>query len=272
MTLAWIKVAAAAVVLAVGLAGALLPWGSRRLRPSDRVLAVGETFAGGVLGGAGLIHLLGDGIASFRAADPGLSYPVAQVLAGGGFLLVLLIEGVIVADRPVLGHAAHGTAHAHHEIGSPGRSGAAASAVILLIVLAVHSVILGIALGAQQSMRAALVVFLAIIAHKGVAGFALGVSFQRSGQSRRQTLPAVSFFAAMTPLGILIGTAVSALLSSHAGTLFEAVFDSVGAGTFIYIASLDITRTEFDDPADRWQKWVSAAAGFAVMAVLAIWL
>ena len=76
----------------------------------------------------------------------------------------------------------------------------------------------------------------------------------------------------MTPAGIVAGTAVSPLLSTHAGLLFEAVFDSVGAGTFIYIAALDITRTEFDTPEDRWPKWVCATAGFAAMAVLAIWL
>ncbi len=272
MSLAWIKVCAALLVLAVGLAGAVLPWGSRLLRPTDRMLALGDTFAGGVLGGAGLIHLLGGGIAAFRAAEPHLAYPVAQVLAGAGFLLVLLIEGVIVADRPVPGHRGHGSAPARHEVGSSPPKIVPPYAFILLIVLAVHSVILGVALGAQQSLRSVTIVLLAIIAHKGVAGFALGVSYQRSGQSRTRALPSIALFAAMTPAGILAGTAVSALLSTHAGLLFEAVFDSVGAGTFIYIAALDITRTEFDTPEDRWPKWVCATAGFAAMAVLAIWL
>jgi hypothetical protein len=86
------------------------------------------------------------------------------------------------------------------------------------------------------------------------AGFAPGVSYQRSGQSRARALPSI------------------ALLSTHAGLLFEVVFDSIGAGTFIYVAALDITRTEFDTPEDRWQKWACATAGFAAMAVLAIWL
>ena len=50
------------------------------------------------------------------------------------------------------------------------------------------------------------------------------------------------------------------------------MFDSIGAGTFICFAALDITRTEFDTPEDRRQKWACATAGFAAMAVLAIWL
>lgn len=50
------------------------------------------------------------------------------------------------------------------------------------------------------------------------------------------------------------------------------MFDSIGARTLICISALDITRTEFDTPEDRRRKWACAMAGFAAMAVLAIWL
>ncbi|MGE5186640.1 MAG: hypothetical protein ACM31C_31515 [Acidobacteriota bacterium] len=52
---------------------------------------------------------------------------------------------------------------------------------------------------------------------------------------------------------------------------FEGIFDSLAAGTFLYIAMLDIIRTEFEVRGDRWQKWSLASAGFATMAVLALW-
>jgi zinc transporter 1/2/3 len=269
--LPWIKVAVAAAVFVVGLLGSLLPWGLRRT-PTDRWLALGDTFAGGVLGGAGLIHLLDSGIAGFRTAVPEIAYPLALLIAGGGFLFILLIEGVVVADWPGVPdpHGGHRSPAVTHEIGSRPRTPTAA--FILLIVLSIHSVILGVALGAQRTLSATMVVFLAIIAHKGVAGFALGVGYRGSGFSRGQALPSVALFATMTPLGILVGTGVSSALSSHPGEIFEATFNSIGAGTFIYIAALDIIRTEFDAPGDRWQKWVSASLGFAVMAVLALWL
>ena len=41
------------------------------------------------------------------------------------------------------------------------------------------------------------------------------------------------------------------------------------AGTFLYIANVDIVRTEFELRGDRWQKWLLAALGFSMMAVLA---
>ncbi|HZD79546.1 MAG TPA: ZIP family metal transporter [Actinomycetota bacterium] len=273
-----IKTALALAVLAIGLFGALLPWalGARGL--SDRPLALGDTFAGGVLGGAGLVHLLSDGIDRFRAALPAVGYPLALLLAGAGFLMILLIEGVVVAGREevhVPGVPADRAAGARHEVGwlpGTGEEHRPTHPLVLLIVLSAHSVILGLALGAQGAVAGALVVFLAIVAHKAVAGFALGMGYRRAGFARNRAAPQVAFFAAMTPLGILAGSLATVALASHADQLFEAVFDSLGAGTFLYIATLDILRTEFDGPEDRWRKWLAASLGFGLMALLAVWV
>lgn len=276
----WVKVAFALGILAVGLAGALLPWGIGSKESAQRNLALSDTFAGGVLGGAGLIHLLSGGIDGFRTAVPGLAYPLALLLAGAGFLLILLIEGVIVPghlETPEPDAAARPAA-VQHETGwplhpEPGRArGHRAQAIVLLVVLSVHSVILGLALGAQLALSGAVVVFLAIVAHKAAAGFALGVSYQRAGFTRPRATPPVVLFSAMTPLGILLGAGAGVVLASHADQVFQATFDSIGAGTFLYIAALDIIKNEFESPDLRWQKWCAAALGFGTMAILAIWI
>lgn len=271
----WIKVVFAGAVAAVGLSGTFLPWILGRRGSSERVLALSDTFAAGVLGGAGIIHLLSAGIDGFHAALPTLAYPLALLLAGGGFLFILLIEGVIVPGHP--GHDASppqpSSAAVQHEMDwHPGGLGSSVYPVILLIVLSVHSVILGLALGAQSALSGALIVFLAIVAHKGAAGVALGVGYQRAGLTHRHALPQLAFFSAMTPLGIVAGASIGAVLTGRAGVLFEAVFDSIGAGTFIYIAALDIIKTEFDSQRYHAQKWLAAAVGFGIMALLAIWI
>ncbi len=272
MSLALAKVGFALLVFLVGFLGAMLPWGGRSGETSDRVTALGDTFAGGVLGGAGLLHLLVAGVHGFHTVAPGARYPLAFLLTGAGFLLILLIEGVIAVGHSGPHHHSPHPASLRHEIGSGPREGSLRPAtLVLLLVLSVHSLIVGMALGAQASLRGAIVVLIAISAHKGVAGFALGVSSRRSRLSRRAALPGVVFFATMTPVGILSGTGVSALLSLHGARLFEAVFDSLAAGTFLYIASLDIISTEFDAPGDHGLKWLAATLGFAVMAVLAVW-
>lgn len=271
----WIKVAFAGAVAAVGLSGTSLPWVLGRRGTTERSLALSNTFAAGVLGGAGIIHLLSAGIDAFHTALPTLTYPVALLLAGGGFLFILLIEGVIVPSHP--GHVASppapSSAAVQHEMDwHPGGLGSSVYPVILLIVLSVHSVILGLALGAQSALSGALIVFLAIVAHKGAAGVALGIGYQRVGLTHRHALPQLAFFSVMTPLGIIAGASIGAVLSGRTELLFEAAFDSIGAGTFMYIAALDIIKTEFDSETYHAQKWLAAAAGFGIMALLAIWI
>lgn len=270
-----LKVAIAVVVAIVGLSGTLLPWFLNGRKARDRILALSDTFAGGVLGGAGLIHLLGDGMAQFRTTLPHVDYPLALLLAGAGFMLILLIEGVLVGDHRGSGDLSSNrtSVTARHETAwQPEDEGTRYYPVILLIVLSVHSVILGLALGSQQALAGIIIVFLAIIAHKGAAGFALGVGYARTGARLRRVLPQLIFFTTMTPLGIIVGGSVGLSLTPHGAQLFEATFDSLGAGTFVYIAAMDIIKTQFDSPGYRFQKWLFAVLGFLVMALLAIWL
>jgi len=258
MNLVELKALFSGLVFIIGGVGTLLPWALARGARAERFMAWGNAFAGGVLGGAGLIHLLSSGVHDFRALAPGLNYPFAFVLAGAGFLLILLTEAVIVAD---------------HETGPKARSFKPHPVIYaLLLVLSIHSLIVGTALGVQRSMAETLIVFIAIAGHKTAAGFALGISYRRAGSTLRTIAPVACFFSSMTPLGILTGAAVETLISSGGGKLFEAIFDSVGAGTFLYIASVDIVRTEFELPGDRWQKWLFAASGFSIMAALALWV
>lgn len=274
MHLMELKVIFAAAVFATGALGVLAPWALRITRTEDRFMIWGDTFAGGVLAGAGLVHLLSGGADGFRELMPGLHYPFAFVLAGAGFLLILLIEAVIMASADPTESPLHcGSRGASHEIGSGIRSDEwRPQSLILLLVLSVHSIILGLALGAQTSMTAAAAVFIAIMAHKAMAGFALGVSYRRTGASLQQGAPAAAFFSSMTPVGILAASGVYAFVSPEGRQWFEAIFNSIGAGTFLYIATLDIFRTEFELPGDNWQKWLLATLGFSIMAALAIWI
>jgi zinc transporter 1/2/3 len=275
MNLFLIKIGFALAIFVLGWAGALLSLLPRRGAASAKMMALGDTFAGGVLGGAGLIHLLSGGMDAFQRVAPSLHYPFAFLLAGAGFLLILLIEGVIVTGRPAAAlHGSHHSVSARHESVEPAREQTVGRpyAFLLLLVLSVHSVILGAALGAQGALRSTLVVFLAIVTHKAVAGFALGVGYRRTGLTLRRVLRRIAFFASMTPLGILAGTFTRFAISTRGGIVFEAVFDSLGAGTFLYIAALDIIKTEFDEPGAHWQKWTSACFGFAIMALLAVWI
>jgi zinc transporter 1/2/3 len=198
----------------------------------------------------------------------GWDYPMAFALAAFAFLFMLLVEHVLLpeqAHREV--HAASGERFArvgehHHDT---------LSAYAVLTALSIHSLLAGLALGAQPELARALVISLAIIAHKSAAGFALGVSLARSPLSATQSWRLVALFALATPIGGLIGALLGETLEGRLAALLQAGFLSIAAGTFVYVATFDILRDEFPAAGGRFAKWLVLTAGVASMGLLALW-
>lgn len=247
-----------AVILAVGLTAGLAPVLTDAKARYERFFSLGNALGGGVFLGAGLIHLLPDAIDNFGTLlGPGLTYPLASLICAAGFLVVLLIEKVIVGvDEDRFADAIGQNAFAPY---------------VLALVLSVHSVIVGIALGMESQAVTSAALFLAIMAHKGVAAFALGTSLRRGGIARARSTGLIAMFASMTPLGIVLGAHAGTVLTNNGAQWFEGVFDALAAGTFLYIAVMDIVQDEFSIGEDVKLKFAMVLLGLAIMAVVAIW-
>ena len=254
------KLLSIAVIWLIGLVAGLWPVLTGAEARHDRFFSLGNALAGGVFLGAGLIHLLPDSIDSFGTLlGPDLEYPLASLICAAGFLLVLLIEKVVLrGDEASVAEAASGSASSF-------------APYVLALVLSVHSVIAGIALGAETAAATTAALFIAIVAHKSVAAFALGVNLHRAAVARARSVGIVALFAAMTPLGIAIGASLGLVLSDRGAQWFEGTFDALAAGTFLYIAVIDIVEDEFAKPQDLAQKFVMVLLGIAIMAVVALW-
>ena len=280
-----LKFGLAVVIFAAGWAGGIVPLLRKDINPRARLLAWGNAFAAGIFLGIGLVHMLSDANGSW-SDDLGYGFPMAFALAGAAFALVLLFEHVIVAAR-----GTHDVVHVFEGDESPGgtpppTAGTARAAVavetlherpaiypyVLIAALSVHSIIAGLALGAQVDTEDIWVIFVAIIAHKSSAAFALTVSCVRAGLDRGLSLRLLAAFTVTTPAGVLVGAAVSSALDNRAEIYFDATFTALAAGTFLYIASLDIIREEFLHGSERWQKWLLLAAAYGGTALLALWL
>ena len=268
MELAGIKIVLLAAILGAGWLGGALPLLRSARQPGGRFLSWGDAFAAGIFLGIGLIHMLSD--ASESWAELGWRYPMAFALAAAAFLAILLVEHVLLpepAHAMVHSHAGDGQVHLDEH-----REPALAYPYTLVFTLSIHSFLAGIALGAQETFANVLVIFVAIIAHKSTAGFALGVSLARDQPSPGRAHKLLALFAVTTPAGILFGMLGSELLRSAAQRYFDATFQSLAAGTFIYIAALDIIQDEFVQPGSRLAKWLFATAGLILTGLLAIWL
>ena len=259
-----IKLVLLLALLATALLCGALPLRGRASAP--RLLEWGNAFAAGVFLGAGFVHMLPDANAAWDQL--GWHYPIGMLLAAGAIALMLLFEHVLPPED------AHQALHAPSadRFGTHGDHASATPAVYaILIALSIHSLLEGLALGAQRELRSALVIFAAILAHKSMEGFALGVSLARSTAPGVRALRLLGLFAVATPIGIVVGATVGALEGPTA-LACEAAFLSLAAGTFAYVATLDILREEFHEPGGRFAKWLWVVAGVSVMALLALWV
>jgi zinc transporter 1/2/3 len=254
------KLGSMLVIFLVGLAGGLVTLRLEKFRGVETLFSLGSALAGGVFLGAGLIHLLPDSIAAFEEALPHHDYPLAALLAASGCVFILFLERVLLASMD-----AEGALAGADQKGS-------VSVLALTAALSIHSLLAGAALGSDDTVAGSLVIFLAIIAHKGSAAFALSVSLVRNGLNRKTVMKIISLFSLMTPFGILLGLAFETYLTGSGERLFEGVFDGLAAGTFVYIASIDIIVEEFASPKNRWPKFWLLASGLGLMAAIAAWV
>jgi zinc transporter 1/2/3 len=99
---------------------------------------------------------------------------------------------------------------------------------------------------------------------------ALAISFTSQHIDRMRSRNLQWIFYTTTPIGIIIGTIWSGILEGPNADLIEGAFDGVAAGTFLYIAVVDILAEEFNRE-HSIRMYAFAFLGFAAMAVLAIW-
>eukprot|EP01118_Nematostelium_gracile_P009602 TRINITY_DN3250_c0_g1_i2.p1 TRINITY_DN3250_c0_g1~~TRINITY_DN3250_c0_g1_i2.p1 ORF type:complete len:167 (-),score=35.79 TRINITY_DN3250_c0_g1_i2:99-599(-) len=137
------------------------------------------------------------------------------------------------------------------------------------MVLSIHSAISGVAVGLQSAEYSMFMLVAAIVAHKWIESFSVGASLIRMEISFKKFSILAVLYSFAEPLGVIIGIAVSESIQEERMTaLIEAIAGSIAAGTFIYVASIDIMMEEFNQPKGRLVKALLCAIGYALMTAL----
>lgn len=128
----------------------------------------------------------------------------------------------------------------------------------------------GFALGADTE-EAQWGLLIAILAHKGLAAFALCCSLIKANAQKCSLLSTLISFVLTTPSGVVMGMGVTSILDNSNN--FTGVVKALAAGTFIFIPTMELIPTEMDSSCGQtWIKLLLFVAGYGGMAVLAIWV
>jgi len=211
---------------------------------------LGDALASGIFLGIAFFHMLPSAIAVFQQLLI-TRYPIAEVICIASFCFLLFLERLSL-DKKLSTHAN-------------------IIPYTLAIILIIHSLTEGAALGISSTLAEGLVVFVAILAHKSSDSFVLCMILMRYHFPLKHIIAIIAVFSLMTPLGIALGSMIHAYTTSFNGQLAQASFDAFAAGTFLYIATLHHLRFHQRlEEAQSLLEFFFMLIGVSVMGVVAL--
>ncbi|XP_010538635.1 PREDICTED: probable zinc transporter 12 [Tarenaya hassleriana] len=307
------KIAAILSIFIGGVFGVCLPVLGRKfsfLRPESNFFFLIRAFAAGVILATGFIHILPD--AGENLTSPCLGeapwgdFPMSGLIAMASAIVTMLIESfaagyfqrllsgeknslpvVAGGGKQVLGTGGGHEGHVHvHLHGSTFNESGEIKLIrhkivtqVLELGIVVHSVIIGLSLGASQDLDTIKPLLVALTFHQLFEGLGLGGCISQAKFKVGTIATMVLFFALTTPVGIGIGIGVAETYNENSPTalMVSGILNSAAAGILIYMALVDLLAAEFNDPkvqgSFRMQISCSLSLllGAAAMSLLAIW-
>ncbi|XWS10460.1 hypothetical protein CRYUN_Cryun39dG0081200 [Craigia yunnanensis] len=310
------KLGAIAAILVAGAVGVSLPLLGTRipvLRPENDIFFMVKAFAAGVILATGFIHILPEAFESLTSPcleeSPWRKFPftgfVAMMSAIGTLMVDAFATGYykrqhfskhkqVKADEEQAGqHAGHVHIHTHathghgHGSASPSEELVFSELIrqriisqVLEVGIVVHSVVIGISLGASESTDTIRPLLAALSFHQFFEGMGLGGCISQAQFKSLSMAIMGTFFSLTTPMGIAIGIGISSFYNDNSPTalIVEGVFNSASAGILIYMALVDLLAADFMNPRlqtnTRLQVGVNVSLllGTACMSVMAKWV
>lgn len=127
----------------------------------------------------------------------------------------------------------------------------------MLTALSIHSLLEGLAIGIQDTTAKVMILFTAVISHKLVVAFCLGVELTASeGSKFKHHLMAIFVFAFGSVLGILLGMGLVDATSAT-DSKFIPILQGIAGGTLLYVTLCEVLPRE----RARWHQTSNKAAG-----------
>uniref|UniRef100_A0A452ZC83 Uncharacterized protein n=1 Tax=Aegilops tauschii subsp. strangulata TaxID=200361 RepID=A0A452ZC83_AEGTS len=150
---------------------------------------------------------------------------------------------------------------------------------LLELGIIVHSVIIGMSLGASQSTSTIRPLVVALTFHQFFEGIGLGGCIVQAKFRLKSVLLMALFFSLTTPVGVVIGIGISSVYDENSPNtlIIQGILSAAAAGILNYMALVDLLAEDFMNPRvqgnGRLQVIVnlSLLLGTGLMSMLAIW-
>ncbi|KAI6673404.1 hypothetical protein NL676_001310 [Syzygium grande] len=301
------KLAAIVSILVAGAIGVCLPIVGKTvpaLHPERSIFFIIKAFTAGVIASTGFIHVLPDAFENLTSPclskSPWGNFPFAGFVAMLAALGTLIVDTLATSyykklhtDKARLGKSigdeekagenqGHAHGHSHGSISTDSDSDLLRHRVISQVLelgIVVHSVIIGISLGASESPSTIRPLVAALTFHQFFEGMGLGGCITQAKFETRASAIMALFFSLTTPVGIGIGLGITNVYDENSPTalIVEGIFNSASSGILIYMALVDLLAADFLSPKlqnnGRLLFWSNVALllGAGCMSLLAKW-
>ncbi|KAF8688001.1 hypothetical protein HU200_042487 [Digitaria exilis] len=313
-----LKIIAIFSILVSSSVGCAIPSLGRRfpaLRPDTDLFIALKAFAAGVILATAFVHILPDAFDKLGSPcllvddGPWNKFPFAGFVAMLAAIATLVVDTVATgyfqrahAQRTaavgdvVTSHHGHGEEEHGHSHGVPALIVSSSSSTpniydgaelirhrvisqVLELGIIVHSVIIGMSLGASESPNTIRPLVAALTFHQFFEGIGLGGCIVQARFRLRSVVTMALFFSLTTPVGVVIGIGISSAYNENSpkALVTEGILTAAAAGILNYMALVDLLAEDFMNP--RVQNNgklqvilnVSLLLGTALMSMLAIW-
>ncbi|KAK1279841.1 Fe(2+) transport protein 2 [Acorus gramineus] len=288
------------------------------LHPDRALFAIVKAFSSGVILATGYMHVLPDSFDNLSspclAEKPWHTFPFTGFVAMLSAVATLMVDSLAMsfyrrvsgtgrAVAEVVDHEmtpAHGVDEHRHEHAHAHGHGLAMSAVeeagkdgvdadtlrryrviaqVLELGIVVHSVVIGLSMGASMNPCTIRPLVAALCFHQLFEGMGLGGCILQAEYRTKMKAILVFFFSTTTPFGIALGLGLSKVYSDNSPTALIVVglLNASSAGLLNYMALVDLLAADFMGPKlqsnVKLQLWayVAVLLGAGGMSLMAKW-
>ncbi|KAF8102917.1 hypothetical protein N665_0190s0034 [Sinapis alba] len=226
-----------------------------------------KCFASGIILGTGFMNVLPDSFDMLSSKcleeNPWHNFSFTGFLAMLSGLITLAIDSMAMSlytSKNAVGIVPHGHGHGHgpaNDVTLPTKDDDSAQllrhqviAMVLEPGIIVHSVVIGLSLGATNDTCTIKGLIAALCFHQMFEGMGLGGCILQAEYTNLKKFVMAFFFAVTTPFGIALGIALSTVYRENSPNALITVglLNACSARLLIYMALVDLLAAEFMGP------------------------